>query len=347
MSDLSTRIANLSPKKRALLELLRQGGGGGEAKTEPIAIVGLGCRFPGGADNPAAYWKVLHDGVDAVSEVPADRWDINAYYDPNPEAPGKMYTRWGGFIQGVDQFEPQFFGIAPREAVAMDPQQRLLLEVAWEALEHAGLAPDHLVGSKTGVFVGMMTNDYAQLNMRGYDPAHVDVYSGMGVDASFAAGRLSYVLGLQGPSMVIETACSSALVALHLACQGLRAGECDLALAGGVNLILSPEATIYSCRIHSMAADGRCKTFDARADGYVRGEGCGVVALKRLSDAARDGDQIWAIVRGSAINHDGKSGGLTVPNAAAQQAVIRAPQRRGGAGLDQLCGGAWDGNAPG
>ncbi|MCC7360823.1 MAG: polyketide synthase, partial [Anaerolineales bacterium] len=330
MSDLSARIANLSPKKRALLELRRQGAPSADTPAEPIAIVGLGCRFPGGVDGPESYWRLLRDGVDAITEVPPDRWDINAYFDPDPDAPGKMYTRWGGFIRGVDLFDPQFFGITPREAVSLDPQQRLLLEVAWETLEHAGLPPDQLVGTKTGVFVGMMTNDYAQLNMHGYDPARVDVYSGSGVDASFAAGRLSYVLGLQGPSLVVETACSSALVAIHLACQSLRAGESDLALAGGVNLILSPEATLYSCRIRSMAADGRCKTFDARADGYVRGEGCGVVALKRLSDAARDGDHLWAILRGSAINHDGKSGGLTVPNAAAQQAVIRAAVRSAG-----------------
>ena len=336
MSDLSARIASLSPKQRALLEMRRsQSTGAGKSLVEPIAVVGMGCRFPGGVTGPDSFWKLLRDGRDAITEVPPDRWDIDAFYDPNPDAPGKMYTRWGGFLSGVDQFDARFFGIAPREAMSMDPQQRLLLEVAWEALEHGGQPADRLVGTKTGVFVGMMTNDYSQLNLVGHDLEQMDVYSGSGVDYSFAAGRLSYVLGVQGPSMVVATACSSALVATHLACQSLRAGECQLALAGGVNLILTPEATIYSCRIRSMAADGRCKTFDAAADGYVRGEGCGMVVLKRLADAVRDGDSILALIRGSAINHDGKSAGLTVPNAAAQQAVLRSALAN--AGASALC----------
>jgi acyl transferase domain-containing protein/NAD(P)-dependent dehydrogenase (short-subunit alcohol dehydrogenase family) len=336
MRDVSSRIANLTPKQRALLELRRGQSASAPAAAEPIAIVGIGCRFPGGVTDPDSFWNLLRDGVDAITEVPSDRWDIDAYYDPNPETPGKMYTRWGGFLNGVDQFDARFFGIAPREAMSMDPQQRLLLEVSWEALEHAGLPPDRLTGTKTGVFIGMMTNDYSQLNLVGHDPAQMDVYSGSGVDYSFAAGRLSYVLGLQGPSMVVATACSSSLVATHLACQSLRSGESQLALAGGVSLILTPEATLYSCRIRSMAMDGRCKTFDAAADGYVRGEGCGIVVLKRLANAVRDGDRILALIRGSAMNHDGKSAGLTVPNAAAQQAVIRSALSSGGVHPSQV-----------
>ncbi|MBI1357398.1 MAG: SDR family NAD(P)-dependent oxidoreductase [Acidobacteria bacterium] len=337
MSDLSGRIANLTPKQRALLELRRaQSAASDKAAAEPIAVVGVGCRFPGGANGPEAYWQMLAEGRDAISEVPADRWDIDEYYDPDPDAPGKMYTRWGGFVDQIDGFDPRFFGIAPREAAAMDPQQRLLLEVAWEALEDAGTPPDQLTGARVGVFAGLMTTDYSLLNMASYDPELVDVYSGSGVDHSFAAGRLSYVLGVQGPSMVVATACSSALVATHLACQSLRAGECQLALAGGVNAILTPEATIYSCRIRSMAPDGRCKTFDAAADGYVRGEGCGVIVLKRLADAVRDGDDILALIRGSAINHDGRSAGLTVPNVEAQKAVLRAALANAGVDPRQI-----------
>jgi hypothetical protein len=208
------------------------------ARSEPIAVIGAGCRFPG-ASSLEAYWSLLRDGRNAVSEVPPDRWDIDAYYDPDPGATGRMYTRYGGFIDQVDSFDAQFFGIAPREAISMDPQQRLLLEVTWEAIENAGLPPDRLAGSRTGVFMGIFSNDYYYLQMRGGD-AHIDAYTGTGNTASVAAGRLSYILGLQGPNMAIDTACSSSLVAVHLASQSLRSGESDLALAGGVNLILSP-----------------------------------------------------------------------------------------------------------
>jgi acyl transferase domain-containing protein/NADPH:quinone reductase-like Zn-dependent oxidoreductase/SAM-dependent methyltransferase/acyl carrier protein len=290
--------------------------------TEPIAIIGASCRIPGGGDDLERFWQLLLDGVDAVTEVPPDRWDIDAYYDPDPDAPGKMSTRWGGFLKEVDLFDAQFFSISPREATSMDPQQRLLLEVTWEALEHAGQAPDQLLGSSTGVFVGISSYDYYHLQRRAGE-AGIDAYSGSGVTFSVAAGRLAYVLGLQGPTIAIDTACSSSLVTVHLACQSLRNGECNLALAGGVNLILSPENTIYSSRLRAMAADGRCKTFDARADGYVRGEGCGIVVLKRLSDAVEDGDAVLAVIRGSAVNQDGRSQGLTAPNGPAQEAVIR------------------------
>ena len=286
-------------------------------------MVGIGCRFPGGANTPEAFWKLLHDGTDAITEVPAERWDVDAYYDSDPEAPGKMYTRWGGFLPKVDTFDAHFFGITPREAVSMDPQQRLVLEVGWEALEHAGLAPERLAGSLTGVFIGISGNEYVYLQQQAGDRANMDLYISTGNALNVAAGRLSYILGLQGPSMAIDTACSSSLVAVHLACQSLRTGDCNLALAGGVNLILIPDVTVMFSNAHMMAADGRCKTFDASADGYVRSEGCGIVVLKRLRDALADGDNILALIRGTAVNQDGRSSGLTAPNGLAQQAVIR------------------------
>jgi amino acid adenylation domain-containing protein len=301
--------------------------------TEPIAIIGIGCRFPG-ADGPQAFWRLLHDGVDAISEVPPDRWDIEGVYDPDPATPGKMSTRWGGFLERADMFDARFFGISPREATRMDPQQRILLEVAWEALEDAGHAPERLAGSSTGVFVGISSNDYALLQYG--DPAAVDAYAGTGNAASIAANRLSYTLDLRGPSMAVDTACSSSLVAIHLACQSLSSGESSLALAGGVNLLLAPELTMTFSQARMMAADGRCKTFDASADGYVRGEGCGVVVLKRLSDAQRDGDPILALIRGSAVNQDGHSNGLTAPNGLAQQAVIRAALADANLSPDQI-----------
>ncbi|HMD83203.1 MAG TPA: beta-ketoacyl synthase N-terminal-like domain-containing protein, partial [Terriglobia bacterium] len=297
------------------------------AQTEPIAIIGLGCRFPGGADNPDSFWLLLRDGRDAITEIPPERWDANFYYDPNPDVPGKMYTRWGGFLERVDGFDAHFFGIVPREAVSMDPQQRLVLEVSWEALESAGQAPDMLVGSQTGVFLGISKNEYAHLLG---DPQEVDVYTPTGNALSVAAGRLSYVLGLQGPNLAVDTACSSSLVAVHLAIQSLRIGECQMALAGGVNLLLSPMSTIGISKLRMLAPDGRCKTFDAAANGFVRGEGCGVVVLKRLSDAVADGDRILALIRGSAVNHDGRSSGLTAPNGPAQAAVIRRALAAGG-----------------
>jgi myxalamid-type polyketide synthase MxaB len=290
---------------------------------EPIAIIGMGCRFPGGAGDPESFWKLLKQGADCVSEVPADRWNVAEYYDPDPYAPGKMSTRWGGFISDVDRFDPQFFGIAPREAVSMDPQQRLFLEVSWQALENAGQRPDKLSGSQTGVFMGICSSDYGHMLQASGDPAQIDAYYGTGSAFSVAAGRVSYVLGLHGPNLPVDTACSSSLVAVHLAMQSLRSGECRMALAGGVNLLLAPESMIYFSKVQAMSPDGRCKTFDASANGYVRGEGCGVVVLKRLSDALADGDQVLAVLRGSAVNHDGKSNGLTAPNGSAQEVVIR------------------------
>jgi myxalamid-type polyketide synthase MxaE and MxaD len=330
MADLFERITNLSPAKRELLRLRLESG---KRATEPVAIIGSGCRFPG-AKNPEEFWQLLRDGRDAISEVPADRWDVDTFYDPDPATPGKMNTRWGGFLEGVDQFDAGFFAISPREAARMDPQQRLLLEVAWEALEDAGQTIDGLAGSQTGVFVGVTANDHALLTLR--DAAGTDSSASTGTAHSIVAGRLSYLLDLRGPSMAVDTACSSSLVAVHLACQGLLNQECNLALAGGVNLMLSPLPTICLSKVGMMAPDGRCKTFDAHADGYVRGEGCGVVVLKRLSDALSDGDNILALIQGSAVNQDGHSTGLTAPNVLSQQAVIRQALENAGVTPSQV-----------
>ncbi|MEO1627283.1 MAG: type I polyketide synthase, partial [Bacteroidota bacterium] len=289
-------------------------------KREPIAIVGIGARFPGGGEGVEAFWDALKTATNAIREVPANRWDNDAYYDPDPNAAGKIYTTGGSFLDDVDQFDAAFFGISPREAKEMDPQQRLLLEVCWEALETASYAPNSLSGSATGVYMGIMNQDYSRLSD---DFRHINMHSGTGNAISVVAGRLSDFFGFRGPTITLDTACSSSLVAVHLACQSLRSGECERALAGGVNLMLSPMANIVECRAHMLSPKGHCHTFDSAADGFARGEGCGVVVLKRLSDALRDRDHIWAVIRGNAVNHDGASGGLTVPNSNAQRALIR------------------------
>ena len=281
----------------------------------------MGCRFPGGANSPEAFWELLSRGKEVIVPVPSQRWDAEAYYDENPDLPNKTYARYGGFIDAVDQFDAQFFGMTPREAIALDPQQRLLLEVSWEALENAGIAPQKLTGTQTGVFVGIGLDDYAKRQIKQQIP--IDAYTGSGNAFCFASGRLSYFLGLQGPSLAIDTACSTSLVTVHLACQSLRNRESNLALAGGVSLMLSPEVTLYLSKTRALSPDGRCKTFDKDANGYVRGEGCGMVVLKRFSDAISDGDNILGVIRGSAVNQDGPSSGLTVPNGSAQMAVIR------------------------
>jgi acyl transferase domain-containing protein len=324
------RIMQLPPKRIALLamELQARLDARDRAQDEPIAIVGMGCRFPGGATSPDAFWRMLRDGVDAISEVPRDRWDIDAYYDPDPEAAGKMTSRYGGFVCGIQDFDAPFFGMSPREAAALDPQQRLLLEVSWEALEHGGYAPDRLQGSRTGVFVGISSSDYGQQQIKLGDARHFNAYFGTGTAPSVAAGRLSYSLGLEGPSLSVDTACSSSLVAVHLACQSLRNGESDMAIAGGVSVLLAPEINVALSRARMLSPGGRCRTFDASADGYVRSEGCGLLILKRLSAAVTDGDRVLAVIRGSAINQDGRSGGLTVPNGPSQQELIREALRR-------------------
>jgi acyl transferase domain-containing protein/SAM-dependent methyltransferase/acyl carrier protein len=331
MTDDPQATGQLSALKRAIVEvremrekldkLERQ-------KSDPIAIVGVGLRLPGGARDEASLWKMLADGVDTVTEIPKDRWDIDAYYDPDPDKPGKMNVRRGAFLRDVDRFDADFFSVSPREATGMDPQQRLLLEVSWEALENSAIAPASLLGSSTGVFVGMGNTDYWRMVYR--DEQQIDAYSALGNSLSVAAGRLSYLLGVHGPSLTVDTACSSSLVAVHLACASLRSGECDLALAGGVNLILSPEANINFSKSRMLAPDGRCKTFDATADGYVRGEGCGIIVLRPLSAALAARNRILAVIRSSAINQDGRSGGLTAPNGPAQEAVIREALRLAG-----------------
>ncbi len=304
--------------------------------TEPIAIIGMGCRFPGGADTPAAFWDLLRNGVDAAGDIPNLRWDVKAYYDPNPDAPGKIYVRAGSFVREIEQFDPRFFGITPLEAAAIDPQQRLLLEVAWEALEYAGVAADRLRESKTGVFVGAFLDDYAALRMYADVPDQIEPYRFISSLRGVIAGRLSFVLGLQGPTMQVDTACSSSLLATHLACQSLRNQECDLALAGGVFLILAPQSIVGLCRMRAVSPDGRSRTFDAQADGFGIGEGCGLVVLKRYSDAIRDGDNVLALIRGSAVNHDGASNGITAPNGLAQEAMLREALKNAGVTGDQI-----------
>ncbi|MES2942446.1 MAG: beta-ketoacyl synthase N-terminal-like domain-containing protein, partial [Pseudomonadota bacterium] len=310
--------AALAMKKlRARVDELEQ------AASAPIAVVGLGCRFPAGSNNPDEFWEAVRSGRDGSMEVPAERWDIDSLYDPTPGVAGKMYVRNSCFIEEVDQFDPLFFRISPREAIGIDPQQRLLLEVAWEALEDAGIAAPTLVGSRTGVFLGISTNDYSALLARTAHGSGSNATAGAGNAASVASGRISYTFGFQGPCVAIDTACSSSLVAAHLAVQSLRNGECGLALVAGVNLMLSPEITVNFSQGRMLAPDGHCKTFDADADGYVRGEGCGVLVLKKLSDALAAGDRIHAVIRGSSVNQDGRSAGLTAPNGLAQEAVIR------------------------
>jgi acyl transferase domain-containing protein len=292
---------------------------------DPIAIIGLSCRFPGAPDADA-FWKLLLDGRDGVQRLPAAREALIGS-DIVSEIPEE--GRWGGFVEDVDAFDAPFFGIGAAEAESMDPQQRLLLELSWDALEDAGQSVDALNGSATGVFVGISTSDYALLRARIAPP--IDTYFGTSNSPSVAAGRVSYTFGFHGPTLAIDTACSSSLVAVHLACHSLQRGEADLALAGGVNLMLAPETTTWACRAHILSDDGQCKTFDAAANGYVRGEGCGVVVLKRLADALAAGDPIVAVIRGSAINHDGRSSGLTAPNGRAQQRVIAQAMASAGA----------------
>jgi acyl transferase domain-containing protein/acyl carrier protein len=288
--------------------------------SEPIAILGMGCRLPGAA-SPEQFWQLLLDGRDAVTEVPPDRWDVDAYFDARPQTPGKSYSRWGGFLERVDEFDADFFGISPREARHMDPRQRLLLETTWEALAHAGLTPERLSGSNTGVLIGHMVGDYYSLETR--NPAGIDSFVSTGNLDSILANRLSYVLNLQGPSLAVDTACSSSLVALYLACQSLRQDECQIALAGGINLMLTPEMHVMGAQSLLLSPEGRCKTFDRSADGFVRAEGCGVLVLKRLADALAAGDAVLAVIRGVAVNQDGRTNGISAPNGLSQQRVIR------------------------
>ncbi|QRO01345.1 amino acid adenylation domain-containing protein [Archangium violaceum] len=300
---------------------------------EPIAVVGIGCRFPGAGD-VESFWRLLREGRDAIREIPPERWNWRDYYEPTAGTPGKMNTRWGGFLEDIDSFDPAFFNISPREAARMDPQQRLLLEVTWEALEDAGQPPEGLAGTKAGVFIGISSNDYGLLQLS--SDIWADAYAGTGNALSIAANRISYLLDLRGPSLAVDTACSSSLVALHLACRSLRAGESTVALAGGVNVLLSPEISSNFSQGGFLAPDGRCKPFDASANGYTRSEGAGVVVLKPLSRALADGDRIYALIRGSAVNQDGRSNGLTAPNRQAQESVLREAYQRAGISPGQV-----------
>ena len=300
---------------------------------EPIAVVGMACRFPGSPDLDA-YWKLLSEGRDAVTTVPADRWPADACYDPDPARPGRTNSRWGGFIEGVDLFDPAFFGISPREAAQLDPQQRLMLELAWSAVEHSGTEPLTLRGSRTGVFSAALWSDYARLPGRSLTA--IEQHTATGQDLSIIPARISYTLGLRGPSIGVTTACSGALVAVHLACQSLRTGECDRALAGGINLILAPESTVAMGKFGGLSPNGRSRAFDADADGYVRAEGGGLVVLKTLTRALADGDEVLAVIRGSAVNNDGYSNGLTAPNPQAQEDMLRDACARAGVAPGQI-----------
>lgn len=325
MSSFLERIRGLSQKQLAVLALrmnteLEQAAA---RRMAPVAVVGIGCRFPGGVIGPDAYWRFLMEGREAIGEVPGERWDRDAWFDPDTGAPGKISVNLGGFLDDVAGFDAEHFGISPREAATIDPQQRLLLETAWETLEHGGIDPSSLSGSATGVFVGVCNGDHFQRVLkRGAE--QIDAYVASGNAPSVAAGRISYVLGLAGPALSVDTACSSSLVAMHQAILSLRTETCDLALAGGVNVICEPDTMVSLSKAGMLAPDGRCKAFDAAADGFARGEGCGLVALKRLDDALRDNDEIHAVIRGSALNHDGRSAGLTVPSRHAQEKLIAA-----------------------
>ncbi len=311
MSNMSERIANLTPEQRALLERRMRAAAPRSREVQSIAIIGMGCRLPGGGADPESYWRLLIEGIDAISEVPADRWDNARLHDPDPDSAGHVSSRWGGFVRDVDRFDAAYFGISPREAVRMDPQQRMLLEVAVDALEDAGIATDRLAGSDTGVFVGAHGHASDYLWLQYTDPASMDAFAGTGTAHNLFAGRLSYVFDLHGPAVVVDTACSSGLTAVHLACRALAEGECEAALVGAAKLLPVPPAAGGQMAIDSSTA--RTRAFARDADGTGMGEGAVSFLLKPLAQAIADGDAIHAVILGSAVNQDGYSSGLTVP----------------------------------
>ncbi|MEO8269554.1 MAG: polyketide synthase, partial [Aureliella sp.] len=287
------------------------------ARNDSIAIIGLGCRFPGGVQDWRDYWRLLDNGVDAISETPHERWNLQKFYAARAGKPGKTQSRWGGYVQGIECFDPQLFGISPREAASMDPQQRMLLEVAFRALEDGGQPLERVAGQAISVFVGISSFDYAIAGLSTLDRGVIDAYSNTGGSSSIAANRISYCFDLRGPSVAVDTACSSSLVAVHLACESLWRGEAQMALAGGVNALLLPDFYVAFSQLGVLSPDGRCRTFDSRANGYVRSEGAGMVVLKPLSIALRDKDPIYAVIRSTALNQDGRTAGMTVPSQAA------------------------------
>ncbi len=300
------------------------------AALPPLAIVGIGCRFPGGVEDWPSFWQVLDEGRDVVVETPEERWSHRKFYRSGRARPGKTQSRWGGHVSGIDDFDPQFFGISPREAAGMDPQQRMLLEVAWRAIEDSGHDARRLAGQPVAVFVGISSFDHAVATLSFQDRGVVDAYSNTGGSSSIAANRISYCFDLRGPSVAVDTACSSSLVAVHLACESIHRGESRMALAGGVNALLMPDFSVAFSQLGVLSPDGRCKTFDSRANGYVRSEGAGMVLIRPLADAVRDGDLVYAVIRGTALNQDGRTPGLTVPSQAAQEALVREACRRAG-----------------
>ncbi|MFW6168861.1 MAG: type I polyketide synthase [Planctomycetota bacterium] len=296
---------------------------GVRSRREPIAIVGVGCRFPGHACTPPRFWRNLRDGVDAITEIPADRWNLEQFHDRAQGVPGKAHASRGGFVDDLDRFDPQFFGISPREATRMDPQQRMLLEVTWEAIEDAGVRWDQVAGSRTSVHVGISSWDFAYLGLSYEDRGAINAYSNTGASLSIASNRISYCFDLRGPSASIDTACSSALVSLHQACQSIWNEGCPMALAGGVNALLMPDSYIAFSQLGMLSPDGRCKAFDARANGFVRGEGAGMVLLKPLSRAVAEHDRVYAVIRSTAVNQDGRTPGMTVPRQESQESLLR------------------------